>query len=256
MTFPTEQAAARHLFEEATSILTAHDVDFVVVGGWVTLLFHSHRYGHPGTFDLDVLLSPSSIDDGTFEAASESLLHSDYLRAVKNRFQAHRILDVAGERLVFHVDFLNERTPVNELALVGGKGRLHSIYTDAMRAVYVYDEHREYPDLPGLKFPSVHTYIASKAAAALVKKRRRDAFDVYVSVLDQEPSEFRLRWQHLCAHDGLFSDANDALVQAVDDGDAVRKISGVIEDLGKESRHATIVPSEGEIRGTFAFLVR
>ena len=55
--FDTEGEAALHLLRDATKILSAATVDFVVVGGWVPFLFHSKRYGHPGTFDLDVLIN-------------------------------------------------------------------------------------------------------------------------------------------------------------------------------------------------------
>jgi hypothetical protein len=57
-------------------------------------------------------------------------------------------------------------------------------------------------------FVSVETFISTKAEAATAKKRPRDAFDVFVSVADQEPSAFKERWQKLMG-DGLFRDAND-----------------------------------------------
>ncbi len=121
-TFPTETEGARYLLCEATSILLEASVDFVVVGGWVPVLFHRHRFGHPGTFDLDILLNSPSLDDGSFDAAGEMLLGRGYIRAVKNKFQAHRIMNIAGEDFVFHVDFLNERSPGDAIELVGGRG--------------------------------------------------------------------------------------------------------------------------------------
>jgi hypothetical protein len=81
MTFASEIEAARYLLQESTVELLQHGVNFVVVGGWSPFLFHSARYGHPGTFDVDILLHPASLDDGTFDRASESLLRSGYLRA-------------------------------------------------------------------------------------------------------------------------------------------------------------------------------
>src|SRR5436309_2232850 len=83
-------------------------------------------------------LESASLDDGSFDGAAEQLLSKGYLRAVKNKFQAHRILRVADEDLVFHVDFLNERNPGEELDLIGGKGKFQSIYTPAMQAVFKY----------------------------------------------------------------------------------------------------------------------
>jgi hypothetical protein len=150
------------------------------------LWFHKHLFGHPGTYDVDVLLHSKSLEDGVFDGAADRMLEDGYLRAVKNRFQAHRILQVAGEKLVFHVDFLNEKNQGEQLNVVGGKGKLQSIYTPAMEAVFKYDGFRQHEKLPGVRFPSVETFIASKAVAAGVKKRRRDAFDIYISVIDQD----------------------------------------------------------------------
>ncbi|MBI2681852.1 MAG: hypothetical protein HYX26_01285 [Acidobacteriales bacterium] len=246
--YSNEQDTALALLQDSTATLRDCGVDFVIVGGWVPFLFHATRFGHPGTFDVDVLLNSSSLDDGTFDAAAEQLLSNGYLRAVKNKFQAHRILRVGNEKLVFHVDFLNERNPGDELDLIGGSGKLQSIYTPAMQAVFKYAKYRMHSSVPGARFPSVETFIAGKAMAAEVKKRQRDAFDVFVTIADLEPS-FRSRWKELMA-DGLFRDANDALSRAVHDGDALDKINSVLDQLSPPAR-----PSRDEIRSMFDFLL-
>lgn len=247
--YSEDSEAAFALLKDATKTLLDCGVDFVIVGGWVPFLFHAHQFGHPGTYDVDVLLNSRSLDDGTFDKAAEQLLRESYLRAVKNKFQAHRILRVASENLVFHVDFLNERAPGDELDLVGGRGKLQSIYTPAMEAVFKYAGYRTHPKASGLRFPSVETFIATKAMAATVKKRRRDAFDVFVTVADQEPSSLQFRWSELL-RDGLFRDANDTLWNAVHHGDALKKIGSVLDDLSPPSR-----PSEEQIMSMFDFLL-
>jgi hypothetical protein len=244
----TEQDAALALLKDTTSILESCGVQFVVVGGWVPYLFHRHLFGHPGTFDVDVLLHSSSLEDNSFDNAAERLLESGYLRAVKNKFQAHRVLRVQQEDLVFHVDFLNESNQGEQLSIVGGKGRLHSIYTEAMQAVFKYTPFRSHESLPGLKFPSPETFIASKAAATLVKKRTRDAFDAFITASDQDADVFAETWRELQS-DGLFHDANDNLIQALHEGDAIQKIQSQLESLGAQ------VPERDEILGTFSFLV-
>jgi len=148
--YSSDTAAAFALLQEVTGALLECGVDFVVVGGWVPFLFHAQRFGHPGTYDVDVLLNAKSLDDGTFELAAEKLLDMGYLRAVKNKFQAHRIIRILGEDLVFHADFLNERNLEDELNLVGGGGILQSIYTPAMKAVFKYGGYRTHPTLPGV----------------------------------------------------------------------------------------------------------
>jgi hypothetical protein len=178
-------------------------------------------------------------------------LSEGYLRAAKNKFQAHRILRVGKEDLIFHVDFLNEHNPGEELNLVGGRGLLQSIYTPAMEAVFKYDEYRSHPKLTGVRFPSVPTFIASKAMAARVKKRSRDAFDILVSIADQEPASFQSKWRGLVSYDGLFRDANDALWSAVHEENALMKIRNVFNELSCPSP-----PSNDEILSAFEFLDR
>lgn len=254
MIFATEIEAAKHLLQESTAVLLEHGVHFAVVGGWSPFLFHSSRYGHPGTFDVDVLLHPDSLDNGTFDLASERLLVNGYLRAPKNVYQAHRILQVSGEDLVFHVDFLNERDPGNALELVGGTGRMKSIYTEAMKAVFKYGNYRSHRAFPGVQFPSPETFVVTKAAAAIVKKRKRDAFDIFVTVQDQASTLFKKNWHALSAGDGLFSDANDALRKAVETGDAIEKVQAVLIDMQTAKQLSVAMPSTEEIRSVFAFL--
>jgi hypothetical protein len=254
-TFPTEIEAAKHLLAESTRTLQKHGVEFAVVGGWSPLLFHSSKYGHPGTFDVDVLLHEKSLDDGSFDKASDELLTNGYLRAPKNVFQAHRVLNVANEDLVFHIDFLNEREPGNAIELVGGKGRMKSIYTEAMRAVFAYKDYRFHPSYSRIRFPSPETFIVTKAAAAVVKKRKRDAFDIFVTIQDQDADALRKRWSDLCNRDGLFSNANDALYEAVHNGDAIEKISAVLQDMQTAGLLKVPLPREYEIVSAFAFLI-
>lgn len=247
-------SASDALLTETTKLLLGNGVNFVVVGGWAPFIFHSKKFGHPGTFDVDILLDSQSLDDGSFEKATEALLSSDYMRAPKNTFQAHKIMDVAGEKLVFHVDFLNERNLGEEVEVVGGKGKLHSIYTDSMKAVFKYNEYRyniAYPDVP---FPSPETFIATKAAAANVKKRQRDAFDVFVTAIDQSEG-FAKKWKELCESDGLFHDANDELAKAINEGEALEKITHVLEGLHTEGKFNSKIPNEGEIKKAFSFLI-
>lgn len=254
LTFMHELDAAKFLLAECTHHLDRHGVNYVIVGGWSAYLFHSSKFGHPGTFDVDVLLHADSLDDGSFDRAAEALLSSGYLRAPKNIFQAHRVLRIRNEEMVFHVDFLNERDPGNTLEIVDGSGRMKSIYTKAMSAVFFDGNYRSHLDFPNIRFPSPETFIVTKAAATLVMKRQRDAFDVFVTAYDQDLEAFRKLWLERCGSDNLFSDANDALKKALEEGRAVQKIQGVINQL-RDSGHTTVaVPSEAEIRGTFRFL--
>ena len=249
--FEDEQSAALFLLRESTGLLTENCVNFVVVGGWAPFLFHRHRFGHPGTFDVDVLLESISLDNGTFSRATDAMLSAGYLRAAKNDFQAHRILRVRNEEIIFHVDFLNDQHPGNAIELVSGNGRVRSIYTPVMEAILKYGQFRFAPDtaLPDVRFPSPQTFIASKAAATRVAKRTRDAFDVFITIADQDSSSFDQHWDTLVKTDGLFQDANDDLWEAVHHGDAVEKILAVLTQLC-----VSPLPTPGAIETKFQFL--
>jgi uncharacterized protein YaaQ len=91
--------------------------------------------------------------------------------------------------------------------------------------------------------------------AAAVKKRNRDAFDIFVTVSDQPADAFSSRWRELVQRDGLFQDANAALLQAVE-GDAVPKILSVLETCRECRSAAHSVPPATEIREVFSFLAR
>jgi hypothetical protein len=252
--FSTEIEAAEFLLFESTSILLKHKVEFAVVGGWSPFLFHRSKFGHPGTFDVDILLHENSLDDRSFESASEAMLNSGYMRAPKNIFQAHRILDVGGENLVFHIDFLNERDTGNEIDLVVGSGRMKSVYTPPMKAIFNFQEYRAHKSYPKVNFPSPATFIVTKAAAIGVKKRKRDAFDVFVTAQDQG-ADFKVKWAALCEQDGLFSNANDALLKAIRNGDAVQKISNIFSEMQAAKIFMNRVPNSEEITSGFSFLV-
>lgn len=247
--FTDEQSAAAFILRESTKILKEHGVAFIIVGGWVSYLFNRHLFGHPGTYDVDVLLDSSSLDNGSFSAASETMLSRGYMRAAKNQFQVHRALRINNEPILFHVDFLNERDPGDTLEMQTGSGRIKSIYTPAMRVVFEYPNHRRLMsgEFTDIDFPSEETFIASKAAATLFKKRQRDAFDVYVTLLGSNSlNALCERWQHLVSFDGFFRDANDSLWKAVYRGDAIAKIVTVLESL-----EAPRMPSTLEILETF-----
>ena len=246
--FIDEQKAAYFLLAESTEILTSCGVKFVLVGGWVPYLFHRHHYGHPGTFDVDVLLDTASLLDGTFSAAGKALLKKGYIRAAKNQFQAHKVLKVGEEDFLFHVDFLNEKNEDETINPISGDGKILSIYTPAMKAVFDYKQYRVSQDLPGVNFPSVITFIATKALAMASKKRTRDAFDVFISVLDEDSTKFKESWSGYLG-DGLFKEANDTLRSAIHDGDALEKIAAVFAEL-----KTTKVPSKEEILEKFSFL--
>jgi hypothetical protein len=68
--YSRDTAAAFALLQEVTGALLECNVDFVIVGGWVPFLFHAERFGHPGTYDVDVLLNAKSLGASTMALLS------------------------------------------------------------------------------------------------------------------------------------------------------------------------------------------
>jgi hypothetical protein len=229
--FDTEQDAAYAVLTDVAARLAADGVNAVMVGGWVPWLFHQGRYRHPGTFDVDVLLHGSAVQGDGFSRLTEAMLSDGYLRAAKNNFQIHRVLTVDEERVIFHVDFLNESAPIDDFELsdlVVGQGRIRSIHTPAMKLVFKYGGYRfadldRHPGLRGAQFPSADTFIASKAAAVNSPKRQRDAFDIFVTLLDEGPENVSVRWRELRERDSAFAQAGDAIAEAFRRGIVVEK---------------------------------
>ena len=115
-----------------------------------------------------------------------------------------------------------------------------------MSAIFENENYREHEDYYGVKFPSIETFILTKAAAMESKKRDRDAFDVFVSVFDEEPSAFKAKWRKLVLTNEHFKKANKKIVEAVDEGNAIEKILKIV---GVED-----AKTEKLVRETFAFL--
>ena len=116
-----------------------------------------------------------------------------------------------------------------------------------MKVVFKYEGYRFYPGLERVRFPSPETFIVTKAAAAKVKKRQRDAFDVFVTAVDERGAGLAERWRRH-QNDGVFVDANNALRDAIHDGDGVEKIQAVCSTTGHR------LPDRGEVLEAFDFL--
>ena len=95
---------------------------------------------------------------------------------------------------------------------------------------------KEWPRFKAILFPSVDTFIATKAAAARVLKRRRDTFDIFVSLVDAGPTKVGRRWKTLQKRDGMFQEAGDSIHEAVFKGDGIEKACAFLP----ESAHSRV----------------
>ena len=189
LNYSDEQSAAAGLLAEVATVLVERSVDFVIVGGWKPLLFNSHPIRHPGTFDVDVLLNEAT-SRSTFDKAAAMLLASGYMRAPKNQFQLHRILTVHGEPLVYHVDFLHRKYADDTDDHIRNWGKVQSIagpgtdiiFTEAERQLKIFDARLPTGNdvaIP-VSFCTDAGFLSAKGRSALVPKRTRDAFDIFL----------------------------------------------------------------------------
>jgi hypothetical protein len=227
MRYEDDQSAARGLLGEAVQILTGCDVEFAVVGGWRPFLSNSEPIPHPGTFDVDVLLRETTTRRA-FDAAAAAFLQSDYMRAPKNKFQAHRVLNVAGEHLVFHVDFLHRKYAPDADDLVMEWGKFQSIAGPGTDVVFIHDEVK-LESVP-LVLPSgieatvtvpIATEIgilATKGRSAGSEKRLRDAFDIFLVVTQSKDRAWLVQRCRVLMRDGLFEKSFRAIVDGFTSG--------------------------------------
>gem|GEM_PF-2842990 len=189
--YKTEQEGARGLLGEAVKIISQCDIDYVIVGGWIPYLFHTSIYPHPGSFDVDMLLNDKTTTKDQMEKAVQKFKSNGYLFSAKNKFQLHKILDIAGEQIIFHVDFLHRMYAPdqdegmfidwNPAISIAGPGT-DIIFSDNER------EKKELTfDLPdgetekiSINFASEIGFISAKGRALDTPKRVRDSYDIFL----------------------------------------------------------------------------
>jgi hypothetical protein len=225
--YSTEQEAALGLLGESCGILDSCGVEYVVVGGWRPFLFCGAPIPHPGTFDVDVLLRETT-SRAAFDAAAQQLLAAGYLRAPKNQFQAHRVLTVGDEPLLFHVDFLHRRyaPDVNDNLIEWGKFQsIAGPGTDIIFELSEYSQESIDVVLPSgnaqtvnIRFASEVGILATKGRSAGTAKRTRDAFDIYLILKQSRDYSYLVsRCAEIC-YSALFRLSLDAIREGFSNG--------------------------------------
>lgn len=207
--YATEQDAAKGLLLEVASVLNRHVLDYAVIGGWVPFLFNSHPIPHPGTMDVDVLMSDVMRKD-LVVTALDSLRGVGYQRSAKNEFQLYRSIQVAGEPILFHVDFLHRKHANDTVGLFKEWGPYKSIQGPGTDVIFIERELRVEQiqgTLPNkeqatirIPFATEAGFLSTKGRSVGFGKRDRDAFDIFL-VLRQSQN-----------YDGLISRCNDLLM--------------------------------------------
>ncbi len=190
-TYKTEQDGARGLLGEATKIISKCNIDYVVVGGWIPDFFHTAIYPHPGSFDVDLLLNDKTTTQEQMEKAVLEFEANGYLFSAKNKFQLHKILDIAGKQIIFHVDFLHRKyAPDQDEGMFINWNPAMSIAGPGTDIIFLDNERTskelsfELPDNSTetitVNFTSEIGFISSKGRSLDSAKRVRDSYDIFL----------------------------------------------------------------------------
>lgn len=205
--FLSIQDACHALLLTTTAVLTAADVEFVVVGGWSPVLLAGGHESlrHPGTNDVDVLLNDK--DPVPIQRGVQGFLDLGFLPSAKHPFQLLKQVEVDGGPLVFNVDLLCPRetlrpfdpvadmfTDILDLKIRERRDSLEtrfiqSIAFEASGTVLDKKMFTRTPvsgvDLDGapkayeLPLLGLASFVVSKCQSVRSVKRPRDAFDLY-----------------------------------------------------------------------------
>lgn len=199
------------LLQDCQSVLTAANVDCIVMGGWNALLYKTPERVHPRTYDVDLLLPPKLSRDKA-EALIRAFLESGFSQSAKHAFQLIREVDLCGTRFAFNVDllhpFLESKYPEMFLDLMSHDIALSDFDRKTMNfaksivlsgvdeIIWAHHSERQLSLIEGNSlyeisalFPDPVAFICSKALALGVKKRPRDAYDIFLTLEGQGVEE-------------------------------------------------------------------
>ncbi len=194
--------ACKSLLLTVVGTLNKTKLRYVIAGGWVPLLIESdHPYlKHPGTRDVDVLL----VDNlESVRLATRALFENDFRPSAKHEFQLLRNASVGKQEFVFNVDLMHPvensepEQMFNDIFDLGvrddydprGSRFAKSI---AFRSAKIVYEKNLFTNIPllgidldentyehSIPLLSASAFILSKCESVKIKKRTRDAFDIY-----------------------------------------------------------------------------
>ena len=223
--------ACQGLLLTTTHVLAGAGVGFVIAGGWVpVLLGEGHEtLVHPGTRDVDVLLTGDRIEA---KRAAQALLSARFRPSAKHEFQLLRDANVSGTDFVFNVDLMHPKEStlspgsfedifdlgISDAYDPRGSRFLKSI---AFKSAAIVTEQKLFEvvavsgtdldgkasraEVPVLDFSAL---VLSKAESVSVRKRTRDAFDIYYALTGPLGAKAAASLQRLAAE---FEEVGDQL---------------------------------------------
>ena len=200
--FPTLNDAVKGMLVEAVLSLENTGVTYAVIGGWAPFLRNARTdIKHPGTRDVDLLFSGADVK-GVLGQAVQALLASGFIVSGKHDFQVMKAMKVHDREMIFHVDLLHPGQPGLDPELFcehfdlgvpidesqQATKRVMSIVLPSSKFIFeqrLYDgfavEHPLTKQHVSIDLINQAGLIFSKCESVQVKKRERDAFDIFLA---------------------------------------------------------------------------
>ena len=193
--------ASRALLIEVAQILNEQSCNYVIVGGWSPYLRNNTTHAHPGTKDVDVLFSDAHARGG-ISAIVDSFLDRGFLVSAKHDFQLLKEVEVSGKKLVFNIDLLHPSETIDNPELFvdhfdlgikesdfGDDKLVRSIVLPSSQLLFKRGMWSAMPVTCQLTGRTLDVPLITEAGCLLSKcgsvglaKRKRDAFDIFLSV--------------------------------------------------------------------------
>jgi len=203
--YPNLLAGAKGLLGDCVEILSQTNFEYVIVGGWSPLLLNSNPIQHPGTHDVDLLFKDAE-DTNKLEEVFKMFLSKGYMPSAKHNFQLLKILQINSQKFVYNVDILHTshndekghmfvdhfKLPI-PLSSYGPETYMqmsikapnsdviftNKLYESVAENFILFDGSSKKINLPLLNEAGL---IITKSESLNNVKRKRDAFDIYLSI--------------------------------------------------------------------------
>jgi hypothetical protein len=186
--------AKRLLSESITLIDDSIKDEIVIVGGWGVYL--RHKEVHPGTKDVDILLPISYTKDSVTQVLTK-FLNNGFFISAKHDFQLCKAYEIGSHTYIYNVDLLHptqgkvnkvDFIQIMDLDVTVDGIRVKPIISINIEFGDVISSEKlfQYTEFNGQKFKVLDGagIVISKMNSCQNKKRPRDIYDIYLSLME------------------------------------------------------------------------